>query len=299
MNHTDLFGCKYPIISAPMNKVSDLKLAIACHNAGVFPSLSLYTFYVIDTLRLDLFDAALKDFKSQTGSNKILVSLLTSDLLDKQIQNILIENQVSHLEVIDDKTVVDSDVWNTVVNETKFLQSKNIKIFLKALTSRNTSLEVDGIILKGSKGAGRGAEYVDIDEELIHIKKKFPNMPVVMSGGITCSADIQKYLDLGCSAVAIGTLFAAAEESPISVESKQKMIDSTYSDVVRFGKVNQNALVFRPLPNDDYNNTVSLLHGIRNPKQGIIFAGKGINNIEKILPMKDIVNELVKDLKCL
>ena len=297
MNHKDLFGCRYPIIAAPMNKVSNLNLAIACHNAGVFPSLSLYTYYVVDSLRLDLFNLALQNFKSKTDSNKILVSLLTSDLLDKQIQNILIENQVSHLEIIDDKTIVNSDIWNTVVQETKFLQSKGIKIFLKALTSRNSSLEVDGIILKGSKGAGRGAEHIDIDQELFYIKQQFPNIPVVMSGGITCSTDIQKYLDLGCIAVAIGTLFSAAEESPISKESKQKIIDSTYNDVIRFGKANQNALIFKPLPNDDHNNTASLLHGITNPQHGIIFAGKGINNITEILPTTDIVNNLVKDLK--
>lgn len=297
MNYTDLFGSKYPIIAAPMNKVSDLKLAVACHEAGIFPSLSLYTYYVIDALRLDLFDAALKEYKLQTGTNKILVSLLTSDVLDKTIQDILIQNQVSHIEVIDDKTIVNSDSWEIVIKEIKFLQSHNIKVFFKALTFRNASPELDGIVLKGSAGAGRGAKNIDIDSELDHIKKYFPDMPVVMSGGITCSSDVQRYIDLGCVAVAVGTLFAAAEESPISVESKQKMIDATYNDVIRFGKANQNALIFNPLPNDDHNNTASLLHGIKNPNKGIIFAGKGIDNIKQILPMKEIVNELVKDLK--
>jgi len=297
MNHTDMFGCRYPIIAAPMNKVSDLKLAIACHHAGIFPSLSLYTFYVIDTLRLDLFDAALKEYKLQTGTNKILVSILTSDALNKTIQDILINNSVSHLEIIDDKTIVNNDEWDTIIKEIQFLQDCNIKIFFKALTAKNTSTEIDGIILKSSTGAGRGAEYVNIDTELANIKQNYPNIPVVMSGGITCSADIQKYLELGCIAVAIGTLFAAAAESPISKDSKQKMIDAKYSDVVRFGKANQNALIFKPIPNDDHNNTESLIHGMKDPSKGIIFAGKGIDAVSEILPVADIVNELVKDLK--
>lgn len=296
MNHNELFGSKYPIIAAPMNKVSDLRLAVACFNAGIFPSLSLYNYYVIDRLRLDLFDEALKEYKLLTGSNKILVSLLTSDVFDKKIQTILLENQVTHIEIIDDKTIVNSGQWDTVVNEMKVLQNNGMKIFLKALTSKNTALEIDGLILKSSKGAGRGLEQVDIDQELETIQQNFPDMPVIMSGGITCSADIKKYLDLGCVSVAVGTLFSASQESPISTESKRKLIAASYNDITRIGKANQNALVFDPVPGDDHNNTVSLLYGIQNPIRGLIFAGKGIDNIKEILPIDDIVQELVKDL---
>ena len=297
MNHYELFGCKYPIVAAPMNKVSDLGLAVACFNSGIFPSLSLYTYYGIDRLRLDLFDQALKEYKLITGSNSILISMLTSDVFDKKIQQILIDNKVTHLEIIDDKNIVDSEVWATTVKEIKFLQDQGIKIFLKALTSRNTALEIDGIILKGSKGAGRGLESVDIDQELENVRDQYPNLPVIMSGGITCSEDIQKYLDIGCVAVAVGTLFAAANESPISINSKRKMIDSTYDNIVRFGKAEQNALVFDPVPGDSHNNTISLVYGIRNPSKGLIFAGKGIDNIKEILSVHDIVQQLVKDLK--
>jgi NAD(P)H-dependent flavin oxidoreductase YrpB (nitropropane dioxygenase family) len=297
MNHYELFGCKYPIVAAPMNKVSDLGLAVACFNAGIFPSLSLYTYFSIDGLRLNLFDQALREYKLITGSNKILVSLLTSDVFDKKIQKVLIQNQVTHLEIIDDKNIVDSEIWDTVVHEIKFLQDQGIKIFLKALTSRNTTLEIDGIILKGSKGAGRGLESIDIDHELQTVKHQYPDLPVIMSGGITCSEDIQKYLNLGCTAVAVGTLFAAASESLIGAGSKIKMISATYDDIVRFGQAEQNALVFDPVAGDSHNNTVSLVYGIKNPNKGLIFAGKGIDNIKAILPINDIVQELVKDLK--
>ena len=33
------FNAKYPIICTPMNKVSDAKLALAAHAAGIIPSL--------------------------------------------------------------------------------------------------------------------------------------------------------------------------------------------------------------------------------------------------------------------
>jgi NAD(P)H-dependent flavin oxidoreductase YrpB (nitropropane dioxygenase family) len=297
MNYTDLFGSRYPIIAAPMNKVSDLKLAIACHNAGILPSLSLYTYFVIDRLRLDLFDAALKEFKNQTGSNKILVSVLTSDMFNKNVQKILLDNQIELLEIIDDKTIVNGEVWEFFKNEIQSLQESGIKIFLKALTSRNADLLIDGVILKSNAGAGRGIDHLSIDDELKKVQEKYVGLPVVMSGGISTSADVMKYLDLGCIAVAVGTLIAAAEESPISNESKQKMIESTYADVVRFGKANQNALIFKPIAEDDHNNTGSLVQGIKSPDTGILFAGRALNNIKEIRPVKDIINDLIKDLK--
>lgn len=297
MNYTDLFGSRYPIIAAPMNKVSDLNLAIACHEAGILPSLSLYTYFVIDRLRLDLFDAALKEFRARTGSNKILVSVLTSDMFNKNIQTILLDNRVELLEIIDDKTIVNGEVWEFFKSEMAYLQGQGIKIFLKALTSRNADLSIDGVVLKSNAGAGRGIDHLDIDEELKKVQQKYLGLPVVMSGGISTSADVKKYLDLGCIAVAVGTLLAAAEESPVSKESKQTMIESTYADVVRFGKANQNALIFKPMADDDHNNTGSLVQGIKDPSAGILFAGKALNNVTAIRPVKDIINDLVKDLE--
>lgn len=288
-----MFGSKYPIIAAPMNKVSDLKLAIACHNAGILPSLSLYTYFVIDRLRLDLFEAALKEFNEITGTNKILVSVLTSDMFNKNIQKILLDNKVEFLEIIDDKTIVNGEVWETFKEEMSSLQRMGIKIFLKALTVRNADFSINGIILKGKAGAGRGVDSLDIDNELQVVKSKYPNLPIVMSGGISNSDDVKKYINLGCIAVAVGTLLAASEESPISNESKQKMIEATYNDVARFGNANQNALIFKPVIGDDHNNTASLLQGITNPSSGIIFAGKAIDNIKQIRPVADIIKDLV------
>ena len=38
------FNTKYPILAAPMNRVSDAKLAVAVANAGCIPSFSIFNY---------------------------------------------------------------------------------------------------------------------------------------------------------------------------------------------------------------------------------------------------------------
>jgi NAD(P)H-dependent flavin oxidoreductase YrpB (nitropropane dioxygenase family) len=38
MKHLEFLGCKYPIVAVAMNRVSDLRLAVACHKAGIYPA---------------------------------------------------------------------------------------------------------------------------------------------------------------------------------------------------------------------------------------------------------------------
>jgi NAD(P)H-dependent flavin oxidoreductase YrpB (nitropropane dioxygenase family) len=117
-----------------------------------------------------------------------------------------------------------------------------------------------------------------------------------MSGGISRPRDVKKYLNMGCVAVAVGTLLAASEESCVSIETKKQMIQSTYENVVRLKNARQNALVFSETSTDDDNNTQSLIKGIASPNEGHIFAGKAINEITSIKPVKDIVEDLIRDL---
>jgi len=291
MNFKELFGCQYPIIAAPMNKVSDVGLAIACHYAGIFPSLSLYNYLEPDSL-----EGAIDTFQTKTGSNKIMLSLDSTEFADKGIQELILKLKISHLEILGDNNITQSTSWDRFLKDSKELQKEGVKILLKSLDSSNVSPDLDGVILKGNTGAGRGVEWIDIDYALLSIQRRYPSTPTVMSGGISRPRDIKKYLNMGCTAVAIGTLLAASEESCVSIETKKQMIQSTYENVVRLKNARQNALVFSKVSIDDDNNTQSLVKGIASPNEGHIFAGKAINEITSIKPVKDIVEDLIKDL---
>jgi hypothetical protein len=76
------------------------------------------------------------------------------------------------------------------------------------------------------------------------------------------------------------------------------MIEATAVDIQRMNNSGQqNAIVFNKYTGpDDFNNTRSLMAGIKNPNMGHIFAGIGIDHVKEIKPVNDIIQELVTDL---
>jgi hypothetical protein len=92
MDYKEFFKIKHPILAAPMNQVSDVKLAVACSKAGILPSLSAYTWaenYYIDYLALE---NVVKDFQDQAGTDNILVSAGVGDLLSYDFFNFSLQS---------------------------------------------------------------------------------------------------------------------------------------------------------------------------------------------------------------
>lgn len=296
LRHKEFFGCEHPIIAAPMNQVSDVNLAVACQKAGILPSISVYTFkhkdYFLDHR---VVDNIVKEFQDRTGSTNILLSVGRGDFLQQSFFDLVIENQIKFLELIP------NDISYTAKEKPelyrKYLESGVVPL-TKRLDSNFEPLKfAKGIMLKGKDGAGRGNENADPLTEIKIIKQRYPNLEIVMSGGIGCREDIKKYLDVGCIAVAIGTLLAASEESCLSKETKLKMIEASWKNVSKLpGGADQNGLIFSHLDEDDFNHTESLKLGIKSPTQGHVFAGKGIDYVKSIMPVKDVIQLLTDGL---
>jgi len=190
------------------------------------------------------------------------------------------------------------------------LKKFGIKVILKMVYFSKETLTIggtnqdaiplfDAIDIKSSDGASR---VFDTNETLIQrykkIRLKYPKMPIIVTGGISTSAEIKQYLDAGAAAVGLGTVFALSEESCISHEKKLSLINMSYGDVskVKAGSMYQNAIVFTPTPDTDENNSVGLVVGRDSADKGLIFVGKGIDNVNAIKPVAQIVGELTKDV---
>ena len=153
------------------------------------------------------------------------------------------------------------------------------------------------MIIKSQNGAARIKYYGEnIKDLLLSTKRNHPNMPVIVSGGISTSKEIKEYLDAGAAAVSLGTVFALSEESRINMDKKRSLINMRYNDVTKI-KDEQNAIVFSDVADDDGNNTVGLRVGRDTADKGLIFIGKGIDNINAIKPVSEIVKELTKDVQ--
>jgi len=300
-----------PIIAAAMNQVSDSTLAIACRRAGILPSISFMNCIDKDTHRIDwnIFENEVKKFNDSTGSSDLIISIGTKTLLFKSVREKLIQVfdniGYSHLEIIplndlnfthvdfekqykarlDELANIKAQLSNPII----YWKSIGLKGAMQTLEYANF---IDGIILKGENGAGTiAASYGNLEYNIKTIKETYPNLKIVASGGISTNADIKRYLKLGADQVAIGTLFAASEESKIALESKKEYINKSANDLSLISGY-QSGIMFKKLDKDDANNTYSLREGMQSPKSGHLFAGKAIEHIDNIQSVSAIVEKL-------
>lgn len=292
MSHTKLVNCQYPVLAAPMNQVSNLDLALAVTRAGGLASLSLFNYYS-DLLDYTSFETDLDSFINQTGHCNLLVSMGPREFFDNKIIELLISRKVSVVELLEQ---ISEELLEKLQRHVDRLRSNGVKVLMKVFTPR-VLLNVDGVILKGPDGAGRAnLEKGTLEELFIKTKRKYPDYFIVVSGGIATGKQIKEYLALGADMVAVGTVFAATKESPISLESKQAIVNSNADMLSRLSTTNQLSLVFSHVATDDANHTQSLIKGITSPTEGHIFAGKGIDYITEILSVDDVMKNLTKDL---
>lgn len=307
MKHKEFLKTQYPIVASPMNRVSDLKLAVACQKAGIVPSLSLYSYLSKETNILDLehLDRDLKSYQDQTGSNNILVSAGNIDLIKDGIKNILFSNTITFIEIIHHDLinipVEHRRTTNQLIlkNIKESYSRENIKIMPKMLKKVDFNCNLaDGVMFKGPDGAGRGDTSIDPDKEVLSIQSSYPNLHIIFSGGIGTKEDVSRYINLGCTGVGIGTLLTVADECLISRETKEKLIESKSSELTRLNQgAEQQALLLGDLvQGDDYNHSKSLEQGILDSTKGLLFVGKGVDKLQKIRPVKDIIEELVDGL---
>ena len=201
------------------------------------------------------------------------------------------EYRVSHVQLLEDPDL----------NAFKSLKSAaNIKIIYKALQPINLSKMIsyyDAIDLKSPDAASRVRNTGQTTmERFLEQKATNPNLPIIVTGGISTSAEIKMYLDAGAEAVGLGTMFALSEESRIHPDKKLEMIKKSFSDVTSLGKNRMNGIVFSETQDTDDNHTVGLKLGRDTKDRGVIWAGKALDNITAIESVQTIVDRLTKDL---
>ena len=289
------FKSKYPIVAVGMNQVSTVELAIACHRAGIFPTISAFNNYKKNILQIEDFKKILEQYVSVTGTSNVIASMNISDFLNPTVLAILCDLKISHVELVD--RISPENIKPILVHKAKFNKHAGHVIF-KVLAVNDICYLFDGFIIKGPDGAGRSApgESNSLETYFNNLKKIAPSVAIIPSGGISTSHQVKQWIDKGATAVGIGSLFAASKESPITQTAKEKLVNATSNDLKVLDEVNQLALVFTPIKSDGINNTHGLTKGVRTGSEGHLFIGRGVDQITKIISVNDIVQNLVKDL---
>lgn len=283
-------GSKYPIVAMAMNQVSDLTLAKAVRRAGAIPSLSIFNYK--DNFQGLIND--LKEYANEFKDLKLFLSVGENELVIPEVLKLILKSKIEFVELINsdsnEKTASPIEKQNAISS----ILLSGCKVFTKCLDESDIIPNINGIILKGNEGAGRG--LVSTKELFLNIRKKYPELKIIVSGGIGSASEVKHYMDAGATGIGIGTLFAVSKESKISYETKSKMLEATSNSLkLLTSGASQRALIFTEEV-DDYNNTHGLVKGIQSPKHGHVFAGNGIDHISQIKTVEEIVQLLVAEL---
>jgi nitronate monooxygenase len=149
-------------------------------------------------------------------------------------------------------------------------------------------------------------------------------IPIIAAGGIYTGKDIARMLSLGASGVQMGTRFVCTDECSVSDEFKQAYLDAKKDDIVitkspvglpgraiqnRFlqklqqtgkqkVKCNYRCLSACKMDASNYCIADALFNAyLGNVDEGLIFCGANAYRVDKIVPVKQLMAELVSELK--
>ena len=166
----------------------------------------------------------------------------------------------------------------------------------------------------------------DIAKEVVDKVKEFEEqfhkkIPVVVAGGIFTGKDIAKCLKLGASGVQIATRFVATEECDADIKFKEAYVNAKEEDIQIVkspvgmpGRAIRNEFIEKvekePIKPEKclaciktcnpettpYCITKALINSVTgNLKEGLIFCGSNVSRIDKIVTVKELMNELVTE----
>jgi hypothetical protein len=293
------FPTKWSIMCAVMNGVSDLKLALAVHEAGAMPSLMIkWKKGQRNEFDYDLLNYTLGEFVKSAGNGHCVLQLDYSDLKDEKVLKLVEHYQITHVEILGLIDLPNSQSQKefelvTTRYQKEFDRLKNTARVITRIFVPSSGCGIDCYALKGSESAGCSGNLT-VKDLFVQQHNLTPHVPLIPYGGIGTPKDVAWYLSQGAAGVAVGTLFAASEESCLDLKAKQAMVDAT-SQTLKHLTSNQQALVIGEVSNDS-NHQQSLDAGIRG-QGGLIYAGHSINYVTEIRSVKTIIEYLVSDIK--
>jgi nitronate monooxygenase len=184
------------------------------------------------------------------------------------------------------------------------------------------SLGADALIAVNSMAGGHAGNIPP--RQLITMLNDNCGLPVISAGGIGTGRQLCEVVEWGAAGASIGTIFIACEESDISPEYKQAMVDYTSKHIVKTNKLSGSPLTVINTPYVQQSGTranllewilnhnrplkkyVKMLIAYRGMKavekaafgatyKNVWCAGPAIDHVTRILPIRAILDNLIAE----
>lgn len=311
---TKMMGIKYPVIMAPMFLVSNTQMVIVALESGITAAIPALNYRTDAELR-----SAIAEIKSKTnkpfGINLIVNK---SNFKYKTQMNTCIELKVNF--------IITS--LGSPEETIKKCKGHGIRVFCDVIdlkyAQKVEALGADGVIAVNAQAGGHAGNMKV--EELVPLLKGNIKIPVISAGGIATGKQLKAALNLGAEAASIGTIFIASNESPVSQDYKNALIQYGAKDIVKTTKLSGSALTVINTPyvqslgteanflerllnnNKRLKKWAKLLIALRGMKsiekaafgatyKTVWCAGPSIEYIHSIRPVKEIVETLIREFE--
>ena len=192
----------------------------------------------------------------------------------------------------------------------------------------------DFIVLEGSGAGGHLGFHAEellahtappLEELFLQVQQAvapFGNIPIFVAGSVYTSAELAQWIAAGAAGVQIATRFIATEECDASAAYKQRILACTEQDICIVkspvgmpGRALRSPLIQRLAQNQrlapqqciccltpcnpattPYCITKALIEAVQgNWENGLFFCGENAGRVDKIVPVKQLMDELLAD----
>ena len=300
MTITQLLGIKYPIFQGAMAQIARYELASAVSNAGGLGILAS------GGMSPEELREQIKKCKEQT-TKPFAVNLMLMMPNINEIIDVVIEEGVKI-------------VTTGAGTPRKFmprLTEAGVKVIpvipsVKA-AKKMEELGCAAVVVEGMEAGGHVGTSTTM--ALLPQVTKAVNIPVIAAGGIADGRGVAAAFCLGASGVQMGTVFLATHECPISIEYKNLIVEaddtSTTLTGMKFGapvRGIKNELTKRYHELEAQSSTLMELEELTlgslrkavydgDVENGSVMSGQIAGLVDEIRPVKNIIEDIVKEAK--
>tara|TARA_E500000178_G_scaffold327840_1_gene357278 strand:- start:284 stop:1207 length:924 start_codon:yes stop_codon:yes gene_type:complete len=286
-------GSKFPIIQAPMGWIARSQLASAVCEAGGMG--------IIETSSGEI-DNCKDEIKAMTKLTQkpFGVNLPLLFLKDDSMVKFCVDSGVKFVTT----SAGDPTKYVSVLKEADITVYHAVPSLDGAIKAINAG--VDGLVVEGTEGGGFKSPIEVGLLVLIQSIRQNSDIPIIAAGGIVDGAGMAAAFSAGAEGIQMGTRFVSSLESPVHINFKNKILDSSIDGTLMLNKTSKpviRALKSKLTNRIDEKGKMDMKDFMRiqelyfdgNMEAAPALSGQSVGLIDKIKPVKQIINETIDE----
>ena len=286
-------GSKFPIIQAPMGWIARSQLASAVCEAGGMG--------IIETSSGEI-DNCKNEIQAMTRLTRkpFGVNLPLLFLKDDSMVKFCVDSGVKFVTT----SAGDPTKYISVLKDADITVYHAVPSLDGAIKAINAG--VDGLVVEGTEGGGFKSPVEVGLLVLIQSIRQNSDIPIIAAGGIVDGAGMAAAFAAGAEGIQMGTRFVSSLESPVHINFKNKILDSSIDGTLMLNKTSKpviRALKSKLTNRIDEKGMMNMKDFMRiqelyfdgNMEAAPALSGQSVGLIDKIKPVKQIINETINE----